>query len=175
MANFVVPHDPNWKTAFEGEARLISGPFGEGAITLHHIGSTAIPGILAKPIIDLLGIVSDLDKMDTHSGTMETLGYEVMGAYGIEGRRYFRKNDSLGQRTHHLHVFANGSAHIERHLAFRDYLRSHPDVAADYSNLKASLTNGDAPSWESYMDGKDPFISVVENDALRWYRQTQPK
>ena len=175
MAGFVVPHDPTWKTAFEIEARSISTALGEGTIVLHHIGSTAIAGILAKPIIDLLGEVTDLDSLGMHSTALEALGYEVMGAYGIEGRRYFRKNDASGRRTHHLHVFANGSAHIERHLAFRDYLRSHSDVAADYSNLKASLTSGEAPSWESYMDGKDPFIAMVEKDAVRWYRQYRSK
>jgi GrpB-like predicted nucleotidyltransferase (UPF0157 family) len=175
MVNFVVPHDPYWKTAFETEAQSISASLVEVSITLHHIGSTAIAGILAKPIIDLLGVVPNLDIMDAQSSAIETLGYEVMGAYGIEGRRYFRKVDSSGRRTHHLHVFANGSAHIERHLAFRDYLRSHSDVAVDYSNLKESLTSGDAPSWESYMDGKDPFITVVEKDAVSWYRQNRPK
>lgn len=175
MVNIVVPHDRNWETAFEIEARSISLSLGESAITLHHIGSTAIAGILAKPIIDLLGVVRVLERLDAQSSAMEGLGYEVMGAYGIEGRRYFRKIDQTGQRTHHLHVFAHGSPHIERHLAFRDYLRSHFDVAADYSDLKASLTVGKTPSWEGYMEGKDPFIAAVQKDALHWFKQNHPK
>ncbi|MEJ8474553.1 GrpB family protein [Roseibium algae] len=170
MPPFVTPHDPLWKTAFEAEARAITSSLGDRYIALHHIGSTAIPGILAKPIIDLMGIVSDLDDLDLQSKSMESLGYEVMGPYGIDGRRYFRKITPAGQRTHQLHVFTSGSPHIERHLAFRDYLRAHPRVAADYSALKASLTNGHTPTWENYMDGKDPFIATTEKDAVEWFR-----
>lgn len=113
-----MPHDANWKTAFDIEARSVSRLLGKVAITLHHIVSTAIAGILAKLIIDLLGVVADLDSMDGQSRVMETLGYEVMGAYGIEGRRYFRKINASGRRSHHLHVYAHGSLHIQRHLAF---------------------------------------------------------
>lgn len=170
MTDFVVPHDPSWRRAFEVEASAISKALGEDAILLHHIGSTSIDGILAKPIIDLLGVVPDLEAMDACSNAMEALGYEVMGAYGISERRYFRKINPSGQRTHHLHVFATGSPHVERHLAFRDYLRNHTDVAAAYSDLKAQLTKGGNPSWDEYIDGKEPFIAKVEGDAVNWYR-----
>ena len=171
MPRFLVPHDPNWKNAFEAEATSITSSLGEGTISIHHIGSTAIAGILAKPIIDLLGIVCDFAFLDARSGVLEALGYEVMGHYGIEGRRYYRKTDIAGQRTHHLHVFVKGSAHIVRHLAFRDYLRCHADVASEYSNLKASMTIGPEPSWEDYADGKAPFIAAVEKDALIWFQK----
>ncbi|MEM9472716.1 MAG: GrpB family protein [Pseudomonadota bacterium] len=174
MVEFVVPHDPGWKTAFAAEAALIGAALGGEIVRLHHIGSTAIPNILAKPIIDLLGVVADLDSLDMNSAAMEGLGYEVMGAFGIEGRRYFRKIDAAGRRTHHLHVFTEGSPHIERHLAFRDYLTEHPAVAAAYSDLKANLTSQGTPSWDSYIEGKDPFITVTEADALNWYRRKQP-
>ena len=173
MTKFVVPHDPNWKTSFEIEAQSIANSIGKGKISLHHIGSTAITGILAKPIIDLLGIVSNLDVLDARTNDMKALGYEVMGAYGIEGRRYFRKFDATGRRTHHLHVFADNSPHIERHLAFRDYLNSHSEVATQYSDLKALLTRETSSSWEDYMDGKDPFIAVVKKDAVKWCRRNQ--
>lgn len=171
MERFVVPHDLAWARAFEIEAHAIKAALSRGTIDLHHIGSTAIAGILAKPIIDLLGVVDHLEVIDRQTCEMGRLGYEVMGAYGIEGRRYFRKMDASGERTHHLHVFARGSSHILRHLAFRDYLRHHGDKAAEYSSLKASLTSGDLPSWEAYMDGKDPFIATTELEAVRWYRR----
>ncbi len=174
MAEFVVPHDPGWKTAFAAEAALIGAALGEEYIRLHHIGSTAIPNILAKPIIDLLGVVADLEILDMKSAAMEGLGYEVMGAFGIKGRRYFRKINSAGHRTHHLHVFSEGSPHIERHLAFRDYLTEQPAVAAAYSDLKANLTSQGPLSWDSYIEGKDPFITATETDALIWYRRRQP-
>ncbi len=171
MDAFVVPHDPSWKVAFEDEAKAIQHALGSLSIQLHHIGSTAIPGILAKPIIDLLGTVPSLSDADAKSLALESLGYQVMGAYGIEGRRYFRKFHSDGTRTHHLHVFKEGSQHAERHLAFRDYLIAHPKVAKEYSELKESLTSGDAPTWDAYMDGKDPFVSGVEPQAVNWFRK----
>ena len=157
--------------AFEDEAKAIRHAFGNSSVQVHHIGSTAIPGILAKPIIDLLGVVSSLDDVDAKARIFELLGYEVMGAYGIEGRRYFRKLDSNGTRTHHLHVFEEGSPHAERHFAFRDYLLAHPKVANEYSSLKERLTRGDAPTWDAYLDGKDPFVSQVEPLAVDWFRR----
>lgn len=115
----VLPHDPAWAVAFEREAEAVRQALAGTRIALHHIGSTAIAGILAKPIIDLLGVVEVLPQMDRHTDQKQALGYEVMGAFGIEGRRYFRKFDRGGNRTHHLHVFGTGSPHVERHLAFR--------------------------------------------------------
>nr|WP_300064820.1 GrpB family protein [uncultured Roseobacter sp.] len=171
MCAFVVPHDPRWKTAFEDQAKAIERALGTTPIQLHHIGSTAIPGILAKPIIDLLGTVHHLDDMDAKAHALESLGYEVMGAYGIDGRRYFRKLDRDGTPTHHLHVFEQGSQHAERHLAFRDYLIAHPEVAKDYSALKERLTKDSAVTWDSYMDGKEPFVNLVEPKAVDWFRK----
>ncbi|WP_299971809.1 GrpB family protein [uncultured Roseobacter sp.] len=171
MVAFVVPHDPRWKMAFEDEAKAIKHAFANAPVDVHHIGSTAIPGILAKPIIDLLGIVATLADADAKASALESLGFEAMGAYGIAGRRYFRKTDSNGIRTHHLHVFEQGSQHVERHFAFRDYLIAHPAVAQEYSSLKERLTQSDAPTWDAYLDGKDPFISRVEPQAVDWYRK----
>ena len=169
MNNFVVPHNPDWAHAFNTETQQLHAAMGANNITLHHIGSTAIAGILAKPIIDLLGIVDDFDALDSNSKQMESLGYEVMGAFGINGRRYFRKINAQGLRTHHLHIYEQGSDHIERHIAFRDYLRAHPAIAAAYSSLKHKLTSHSTATWEGYLDGKDPFIQTTEQDALRWY------
>jgi GrpB-like predicted nucleotidyltransferase (UPF0157 family) len=170
MSVFVVPYNPDWEIAFGREAKAIRGSLPDLPIVLHHIGSTAIPGILAKPIIDMLGAVDHLEGLDQRSARIADLGYEVMGPFGIEGRRYFRKFDATGRRTHHLHVFANGFRHIERHLAFRDYLRSNPLKAAEYSELKAKITSGQAGSWDDYMDTKGPFIAKTEEAAVAWYR-----
>ncbi len=161
------PHKPSWAAMFDAEQARLTPAFGPALTVLHHIGSTAIPAILAKPIIDMLGVATTLAAVDTQNSALEGLGYEVMGEYGIAGRRYFRKFDADGIRTHHLHVFAQGSPHIARHLAFRDYLRTHPEVAADYSALKARLV-AEAADSEAYMDGKDPFIQRVEAQALAW-------
>ena len=161
-------HDPGWRAKFETERRRLLEQV--PALTrLHHIGSTSIPGILAKPIIDMLGEVEDLDLLEPYHAQFETLGYEVMGAFGISERRYFRKTDNAGKRSHNLHVFETGSEHLRRHLAFRDYLRTHEDVARAYSDLKRSLLRMSTEA-EAYMDGKDPFIQEVETRALAWAR-----
>jgi GrpB-like predicted nucleotidyltransferase (UPF0157 family) len=171
MSIFVVPHNPAWSQAFESESHAISHALGGAAIVLHHIGSTAIPGILAKPIIDMLGEVDDLTVIDQQSATMQNLGYEVMGEFGIDGRRYFRKYDRGGHRTHHLHFFAIGSPHIERHIAFREYLRSNLRKAAEYSNLKARITSRGGVSRVEYMDAKASFVEETERMAIDWYRK----
>lgn len=158
MTDFVVHHDPTWVSDFAAEARALRFVLGE-AITLHHIGSTAIPGILAKPVIDLLGVMSSFQELDSRGPAMRSLGYEAMGENGIEGRRYFLKEDATGRRTHHLHVFLDGSPHLVRHLAFRDYLRHHPAKAAHYSLLKARLAEGGVKSREAYLSGKAPFMA----------------
>jgi GrpB-like predicted nucleotidyltransferase (UPF0157 family) len=118
----VVPHNPRWRDAFATEAKQLAAALGENIVAIHHIGSTAIPTIYAKPIIDVLVEVRELAEVDAQSSAMQSLGYEVMGEFGIAGRRYFRKDNHEGIRTHHIHVFEVGSAQVIRHLAFRDYL-----------------------------------------------------
>src|SRR5436190_1948667 len=101
----VVPHDPQWRNAFEAEAKRIGATLGENVVAIHHIGSTSIPNIYAKPVVDLLVEVRDIIEVDRRSLAMESLGYEVMGEYGIPGRRYFRKDNREEIRTHNLHTF----------------------------------------------------------------------
>lgn len=136
----VVPHDPQWHDAFEAEAKRVGTALAENSVAIHHIGSTAIPNIHAKPVIDLLVEVRDLAKLDRQSSAMESLGYEVMGEFGIPGRRYFRKDDEEAIRTHQIHAFESSSREVERHLAFRDYLIANPEDAQEYSELKRKLT-----------------------------------
>jgi len=171
LVDYVVPHNPEWASHFTREAAALRAALMPLDVTFHHIGSTAIPGIRAKPIIDLLGETNDLSEIDARSYIFPHLGYEIMGEYGIDGMRYFRKINISGARTHNLHIFEMGSPHAERHLAFRDYLRAHPDRAAAYSELKARLTASDDFSWDDYVDGKSPFIRATEQEALTWYRE----
>ena len=168
----VVPHDPLWREAFEAEARLVASALGDNVAAVHHVGSTAIPGIYAKPVIDLLVEVSDIEGVDARSPAMESLGYEVMGEYGIPGRRYFRKDDPQGVRTHHVHAFESGSAEVERHLAFRDYMLAHPGDAQRYSELKRRLAQEHPQSMDGYIDGKDGFVKEMDRRAALW-RESQ--
>ena len=138
---------------------------------LHHIGSTAISGIPAKPIIDILMEVTELQSLDEMSPAIESLGYEVMGEYGIPRRRYFRRNDASGTRTHQIHAFEVGSGEVNRHLAFRDYMRAHPTAAQAYGELKLRLAGQHPHDIEAYMDGKDAFIKTNETLAVLWASQ----
>ena len=165
----VVPHNPRWRNAFEAEAKHIGAALGENVVAIHHIGSTAIPDIYAKPVIDLLVEVGNITEVDERSSAMEALGYEAMGEFGIPGRRYFRKDNQEGIRTYQIHVFDAGSAQIDRHLAFRDYMIAHPEDARKYSELKRKLAKEHSQSINGYMDGKDSFIKEIDRKALRWH------
>lgn len=164
----VVPYDPDWRVAFAVEAECIRGALQDRQIEVHHIGSTAIPGIFAKPIIDILLVVPSLELLDSKVPSMEALGFESLGEFGIAGRRYFRKNSTTGIRTHQVHAFKAGSAGVRRHLAYRDYLRSHPEAAQEYSLLKQRLANEFPQSMQDYIDGKDAFVKHHESLALEW-------
>ncbi len=169
----VLPHDPRWRNEFEAESQQIADVLGKCIVAIHHIGSTAIPKIYAKPIIDLLVEVHHITEVDQRSSGMETLGYQAMGEFGLPGRRYFRKNNQIGVRTHHVHSFELGSKEVKRHLAFRDYMITHPKDAEKYSQLKQKLARQYPTDINAYMDGKDGFIKDMEKQALKWYTQPQ--
>ena len=164
----VVAHDPGWKDDFQAEAAQIARALGDIVVSLHHIGSTAIPGTYAKPIIDILLEVDDNFRLDAKSSAMEHLGYEVMGEFGIPGRRYFRKDDDSGVRTHHVHAFAPSNVEIERHLAFRDYMIAHSAEAQAYSQLKQRLAREHPDDIQAYVDGKDLFVKEHIAKAIAW-------
>lgn len=164
----VVPHDPKWRIEFEAESKQITNMMGENVVAIHHIGSTAISRIYAKPIIDILVEVKDLFKVDGQNSLMESLGYELMGEFGISGRRYFRKNNEAGVRTHHIHIFETSSQQVKRHLNFRDYMITHPDDAQRYSELKCKLAREYPTNIDDYMDGKDEFIREIDKKAALW-------
>jgi GrpB-like predicted nucleotidyltransferase (UPF0157 family) len=161
----MVPHDPAWRHEFQHESERIAAALGSNVVAVHHIGSTAIPPIHAKPIIDLLLVVQDITALDEKLPIMEAMGYVALGEFGIPGRRYFRRDNAVGDRTHQVHAFQNGSPQIQRHLAFRDYMLAHPDVAQNYSDLKRELAAKYPNDSEAYMDGKDEFIREIDRRA----------
>ncbi len=165
----VVPHEAGWAREFSREASTVRECLGANTHEVHHIGSTAIRGIFAKPVIDILAEVVDIEAVAGATDAMCRAGYEAMGEFGIPGRRFFRKDDSCGQRTHHVHTFETGHPDVARHLAFRDYLCAHPEVAQEYSDLKRGLAAAHADDIEWYMDGKDAFIKDVDRVAASWW------
>jgi GrpB-like predicted nucleotidyltransferase (UPF0157 family) len=167
----VVPHNPNWRNLFETESKQITIALGENVIAIHHIGSTSIETIYAKPIIDILVEVKSIDRVDDQNSSMQLLGYQCMGEFGIKDRRFFRKDNVDGIRTHHIHVFEVGSAQISRHLAFREYLNVHIEDAITYSSLKRSLAEKYPDDIQGYMDGKHDLIQEIDRQAAEWQRQ----
>jgi GrpB-like predicted nucleotidyltransferase (UPF0157 family) len=164
----VVSHDPAWAAMYEDAAGRIMAAAGSAAIRVHHIGSTAIPLTRAKPVIDMLLEVVSLEALDGESSMLEALGYEAKGEFGIPGRRYFRRDDSAGVRTHQVHAFEAGVPNVVRHLAFRDYMRAHPLAAREYGTLKQRLANAYPHDMAAYMDGKDASVKEHERRALLW-------
>lgn len=161
----VVPHDPAWGRAFAAEARVIRAALGENCLAVYHIGSTAVEGLWAKPILDLLPVVRELGAVDDRRDALTALGYEYLGEFGIPGRRYLRKGGD--ERTHQVHIFqAEDRRNIVRHLAVREYLRCRPEARAAYGELKRALAARFPDDIEGYCDGKDAFVRDLEARAL---------
>ena len=165
---YLQPYDSRWPDEFARESLAVARALGSILTAIHHIGSTAIPGIRAKPIIDMLAVSADISLLDESPSPLEALGYEALCEFGIPGRRYFRKDSSAAVRTHQIHAFQTGSPQISRHLAFRDYLRAHSDAARDYDALKQRLAESYPNDISSYTDGKDSFIQDIDTRAASW-------
>ncbi|MFB6362814.1 GrpB family protein [Paenibacillus elgii] len=164
----VVEYDPNWKNAYLKEEHAIKEILQDELVNSFHIGSTSVPDLKAKPIIDILLVVNDINECDTYSAQFEKLGYEVMGEFGIKGRRYFRKGGD--HRTHQIHAFQyDNIQEIERHLSFRDYLRLNPGICKEYGELKSKLADKHPTDIDSYGDGKEDFVKKIEKEALKWH------
>jgi GrpB-like predicted nucleotidyltransferase (UPF0157 family) len=163
----VVAYDPGWKARFEEEAAQLHAAIGPPALQVHHIGSTAVPGLSAKPIIDILVEVSDLNALDAHLPNLRHLGYQARGENGIAGRRYFTKGGDA--RTHHLHAYPRGSEHVLRHLCVRDFLLAHPLAAAEYADFKRVCAVRYYNDPVAYADAKDQHVQALEQQAMRWH------
>lgn len=174
MNVIVSEYNPEWQELYNIEAEKISKILGGNLLQIFHIGSTSVPYLKAKPIIDIMPVVADIAKVDLCNSDFESLGYEVMGEFGIAGRRYMRKGGN--NRTHQIHTFQyDNLTDITRHLAFRDYLRKHPDIAKEYGELKSALALQHPTDIDSYGDGKGDFVKRTETSALKWYWKVYSK
>lgn len=138
-------------------------------LDVHHIGSTSVSGLAAKSIIDLIAVAKTLAGLDSLQTRIKTLGYQWHGEFGISGRRYCTLSDQAGIRIVQLHCFEEGSPHIARHLAFRDYLRAFPVVAEAYESEKRRAAQLHPDNSHAYSDEKGAWIRKVEAEALAWY------
>ncbi len=157
----VVPYNPEWPRIFEVEALKIKEALGPNCLAIHHIGSTSIPGLAAKPVIDMIGVVKNPEKAIK---PLESLGFKYKGEYNIPMRYYFNRSEGIDTN---LHVYEEGHPEIELNLLFRNYLRDHPEARKEYATLKESLLK-EKSSYEKnnsvftgYNLGKDAFIRKI--------------
>lgn len=158
----------DWTELFNKESQVLCDIIGDCIHKVHHIGSTAINNILAKPVIDIILEVNSLEALDSHNQKMTDVGYTPMGEFGIEGRRFFTKGGD--DRTHHIHAFIINDPNIIRHLAFRDYLNNNSELAEEYEKLKVTLQSKFATSPQEYSIGKNDLIQSLESKAMAWYK-----
>jgi GrpB-like predicted nucleotidyltransferase (UPF0157 family) len=158
----VAEYDPAWPAHFQRLARRAAEAIGAAALAVEHVGSTSVPGLAAKPVIDLAVLVRPEDV--PHAiGRLAGIGYVHQGERGIPGREAFRS--PAGEPKHHLYVCVPGSPGVRDHLLFRDYLRAHPDVAREYADLKRRLALRHHDDREAYQLAKGPFIDAVTRRA----------
>jgi GrpB-like predicted nucleotidyltransferase (UPF0157 family) len=163
----IVDYDPVWPAMFAAEAAVLRAALGAVAVRIDHVGSTSVPSLAAKPIIDIQISVATLVPMAPYRGPLEALGYLFVEDPEFPDFHFFGK-PSTRPRTHHVHVCAAGSVHEHRHLAVRDFLRTHPDVAATYAAIKRALATDSPGNRERYIVGKDAFMQELEQRALAW-------
>lgn len=171
----VVPYNEIWPDLYNAEKELLSCIFEELILDIQHFGSTAIKNMSAKPIIDIMIVVDDLDQIDSYNELMRRKGYSVRGENGIEGRRYYVKlcPDNSGNHTHHIHIYQKGNSHISDELMFRDYLRENKQSFEEYkqAKLEASLKFRHSP--KEYADAKYGCVMRIMERARKHYKQSE--
>jgi len=162
----VVEYRPQWREMFEEEMQLLQAVLGEVSAKVEHIGSTAVNGLAAKPVIDIMIGLPDFSVADKLVPRIEAPGYEYINKYEDEMpfRRFFVKNRN-GIRTHQIHMVETDSGFWIRHLSFRDYLRQNPEAANKYAALKQQLAEREWEDVNEYADAKSEFIKSIENKA----------
>jgi len=164
----IVDYDPNWPAVYQAEEKAILQAAGEWLVDIQHLGSTSVPGLAAKPVIDMMAAVSRLEDARNIVGPLAALSYHYVPEYEVEmpERRYFRKGRRGGEGDkYHLHVVEPNTEFWNRHLAFRDYLRAHPEAAREYAELKRRLAVEHGTDVDAYTDAKSEFILGVQEKA----------
>ena len=159
-------YDPMWPGCYAEERNCIMGILGNKIAGIEHIGSTAVPGLVAKPILDLMIGLVRLEDGPPCVDPLVALEYESKGEFGIPGRLYFRR---WKPRSHQIHMVVKGGVFWVDHLLFRDYLRSHPDRAAAYGEVKRSMAAKFSVNRQDYQEAKGPFIETLMAEARAWW------
>ena len=166
----LLPYDNQWANIFEIEKIRLTEILKNSIIHIHHMGSTSIPAMPAKPIIDILAEVSSFEGLETHNPALERIGYEARGEYGIADRRYYKKHATDNNLGFHLHAYLENSFQVNRHLAFRDYLRLKPEIAQKYVAIKEQYSDADGILSADYQLAKKPFVDDLSIEAVEYFK-----
>lgn len=162
-------YNENWKKKFEDEKQVLKQIFKDDAIQIEHVGSTSIPGLKAKPIIDIALAVKELDITLKYIEKMEEEGYSFRGNAGVEGRYFFAKGPEEN-RTHYVHVEPINSPNWESHLLYKRYLLENPEAVLEYEKLKEELAELYPHDRKKYTSGKNDFIQEILKKAREKYK-----
>lgn len=166
----IVDYDPAWPALAQSELRRLREALGAVAVRLEHVGSTAVPGLAAKPILDLQLSVDALEPRARYVEPLQRLGYLFVPDPEFPDFHFFGKPPER-PRTHHVHVCAAGSVHEWRHIAVRDFLRAHADEAERYAALKRALVARHPQDRLAYIAGKEEHVTALEARARAWARR----
>jgi GrpB-like predicted nucleotidyltransferase (UPF0157 family) len=154
----LVDYSPEWPRLFEEERARLEVAIGAAAVAIEHIGSTAVPGLAAKPVLDIALALGSLAAVDSLVAPLGALGYRYLGEYGLPGRHFFRKGEPV---THHLHVVEVSGEHWRVWRLFRDYLRGNPEEARRYADFKRELATKHPSDREAYTRSKADFVNDI--------------
>lgn len=166
----LVEYDPEWPQRYRRERENVLGAIGDRVVRIEHVGSTAVPGLAAKPIVDVTATVEDWVTVDRVVEPIESIGYEYVpeSAEAEDPWRYFEKRPEDGQ-AFNLHLRPVGSDHVEKNVLFRDFLRDNPERAREYEQLKREAADAHPDDLQAYSEAKTEFVESVIDDARSEY------
>ena len=159
----VEPYDETWTQDFNDIKTELEQALGDLALSIEHVGSTSVPGLSAKPIIDIDVVIDNISILDEVISALGNIGYTHEGDQGIPGREAFKYEGKEHLRKHHLYVCAKDADELKRHISFRDFLRTHPEAVQDYSKVKEEGALLFPYDIDSYIEHKAPFIQGIYN------------
>jgi GrpB-like predicted nucleotidyltransferase (UPF0157 family) len=157
----VVPYDFNWNHEFQTIKLQLEKILQNSVIAIEHVGSTSVEGLSAKPILDIDVVIENQDRFEDVKSELESLGYYHEGDLGVKDREAFGYTDKQEFMTHHLYVCTQNSEELRRHIAFREYLKSHPEDREKYSEIKAQAAKMYPTDIDRYIETKGPYIAEI--------------
>jgi len=157
----VLPYDEQWKQDFQKIRSELLNALGPLALRIEHVGSTSVQGLSAKPVIDIDVVIKDYTDLESVVSALGEIGYRHEGNLGIVGREAFKYDGKEHLKKHHLYVCPEDSPELKRHLAFRDYLRAHPDAVREYGRIKEEGAKKYPRDIDRYIAYKSPFIHRI--------------